>query len=125
MRPRDVTHVVKIDLYWWNEIAAGRKTAELRLDDRDYQVGDRLRFIVLGSSYGERTITHVLKNAEQFGLRPGYVMLSLSNPDYDWQVETAERRREWLDTAEARIRSLKGVITKQRKVIQQLKGGAA
>lgn len=123
MSARNVTHDLKIERHWWLEISAGRKTAELRLDDRDYQPGDRIRFVVNGSVWGERIITHVLKNAEQWGLRPGYVMLSLNNPDYDWQVETAARRSEWLIIAERRIASLKGVITKQRKVIAELKAG--
>jgi hypothetical protein len=112
---RGVTHRVKIDNHWWTEIAAGRKTAELRYDDRDYQVGDRLVFVCNGITYGERTITHVLKNCEQWGLRPGFVMLSLNNPDYDWHVEASERRSEWLATAERRVAALKGAMTKQRK----------
>jgi hypothetical protein len=120
MPDRNVRHTVKIDRYWWSEISAGRKTAELRLDDRDYQIGDRIRFEVDGVCYGERTITHVLKNAETFGLRPGFVLLSLSNPEYEWNVETAERRRVWLATAERRVAALKGAMTKQRKKYDRL-----
>lgn len=120
MSTRNVVHTVKIDHHWWDEIAYGRKTAELRRDDRDYQIGDRIRFMVRDIQYGERTITHVLKNAEEHGLRPGFVMLSLNNPDYDWQVETAECRRQWLATAERRVAALKGAMTKQRKKYDRL-----
>lgn len=120
MTPRNVVHKLKIENQWMSEIAAGRKTAELRRDDRDYQIGDRIQFFVNGVSYcaAERTITHVLKNF--VGLEPGYVVLSLNHPDYDWHVETAKRRSEWLATAERRIAALKGVITKQRKKHDEL-----
>lgn len=115
---RNVTHRVKIESHWWTEIAAGRKTAELRQDDRDYQIGDLVLFVCNGQVYGRRTITHVLKNV--IGLQPGFVVLSLNNPDYDWIVETAERRGEWLATAERRVAALKGVVTKQRKKYDRL-----
>ena len=120
MPDRNAVHTVKIDRYWWDEISAGRKTAELRYDDRDYQIGDHIQFMVNGSVYGSRTITHVLKNAEIFGLRPGFVMLSLNNPAYDWHVETAEQRGQWLTTAERRVAALKGAMTKQRKKYDRL-----
>lgn len=117
MTARDVTHQVKIDRHWWTEIREGRKTAELRLDDRDYQIGDKLRFVISGNEYpsGERTITHVLKNAETFGLRTGYVMLSLNDPDDDYYRERYETFRDLWQRTEHRVRAFKGALTKQRR----------
>lgn len=120
---RHVTHRLKIDEHWWTEIANGRKTSELRLDDRDYQIGDTVTFTSASGYCGSRTITHVLKNVT--GLATGYVVLSLNNPEFDWACRTAERRLEWAQAAERRIAALKGVITKQRKQIATLKGGRA
>lgn len=125
IRPRAVTHEVKIERHWWIEIAGGRKTSELRRDDRDYQIGDQVRFVdaVSGMYWGTRRITHVLKHVN--GLAEGFVVLSLDNPDHDWWVETAERRGEWLQVAERRVIALKGVTTRQRNVIKRLKAASA
>ena len=61
----------------------GEKTAEFRLNDRDYRVGDTLlirEWCPDAKEYTHReihrSITHIL--AEGFGLPSGYVMLSLS-----------------------------------------------
>lgn len=61
----------------WN----GKKTAELRYDDRGYQVGDTLllvEYCVDNDSYSNRVIqgviTHILKDFD--GLTQGWVMLS-------------------------------------------------
>lgn len=42
LAPRRKVHVVKCWPEFFEEIAAGRKRAELRLADRDYQVGDHI-----------------------------------------------------------------------------------
>lgn len=36
------THELKILPQYFRDVRAGRKTAEIRFDDRDYMIGDRL-----------------------------------------------------------------------------------
>jgi len=36
------THTLKIDPDYWEDIANGKKTFEVRVNDRDYRVGDNL-----------------------------------------------------------------------------------
>lgn len=64
----------------FDDVASGRKTAELRLDDRGYEVGDTLRQheFVNGQLTGNviaHTITHKLVGGPW--LADGYCMLSL------------------------------------------------
>lgn len=66
------THKLKIDSCYHAQIHAGNKTAELRMNDRDYQKGDRLLF---GQNKDLYEITHILSNFPD-GLMPGYVVLS-------------------------------------------------
>lgn len=76
------THDLKCWPDSFEEMLAGRKTAEFRLNDRDYRVGDTLlirEWCPVRKEYTQREITreitHVLDNA--FGLPKGYAMLSL------------------------------------------------
>lgn len=57
----------------------GRKDWEIRKNDRDFKVGDLIRFTVVefGFIY-TRIITHVYKDAEH-GLQEGYVILSIKS----------------------------------------------
>ncbi len=78
-------HDVKCTQPHFDDVCSGRKTAELRLDDRAYAVGDLLRLheYVLGELTGAvagYTITHKLTGEPW--LAPGYCMLSLGRvPD--------------------------------------------
>jgi hypothetical protein len=65
----------------FDDVASGRKKAELRKDDRDFAVGDMLILREwTGTEYTGRkisaTITHILKDCG-FGLAEGYVILSI------------------------------------------------
>lgn len=75
-------HKLKTLTPYFENVVNGRKSAELRLNDRDYQVGD----IVLLEDYDlerkvyrgptiEKQITHILFGCP--GLEPGYCVLSL------------------------------------------------
>ncbi|WP_281223084.1 DUF3850 domain-containing protein [Photobacterium sanguinicancri] len=77
-------HELKILSAHFTEVLAGRKTHEVRLNDRDYQVGDCLNLREIEES-GEYTgqemnvqICHVLHGG-QFGLDEGWCVLSLKN----------------------------------------------
>ena len=68
-------HDLKIDQRWFNRIIMREKTAEIRLNDRDFQTGDTMRLKVEES--GESafcTITHVLTDVD--GLHSDYAMIS-------------------------------------------------
>lgn len=115
MNARDVTHDVKIDSHWWWEIYGGRKTAEVRRDDRDYQIGDWIRFYNSESHYyGRRRITHVLRNVP--GLADGFAVLSLEDPRVNQVSRLEDQRQSWERAAIAHL----GVATKRKQKIAEL-----
>ena len=75
-------HDLKISSSYFWPVKAGRKTAELRKDDRNYQVGDILNLQEYNNGkYTGRCVsvdvTHVLRNCEEYGLMAGYCILSI------------------------------------------------
>ena len=85
-------HELKIKHEYLIDVALGKKTFELRYNDRDYQVGDLIRFIDIGEddttttkcqyepNIDENTlyrITYVLKNVEKYGLDKDYCILAI------------------------------------------------
>ena len=75
-------HELKIDFDFYQRIVAEWKKAEIRKNDRNFQVGDFLLFKVLSKfHYPYRAffkITDILTQSEfKEGLKPGYVMLSI------------------------------------------------
>lgn len=78
-------HELKCEPPFWWLVSTGRKNFEVRRDDRDFKVGDRL---VLrewnGEDYTgrtcERTVAYVLRGvpAMRFGLHSGYAILGLT-----------------------------------------------
>ncbi len=74
------THYVKGDARWVSRLRANEKTMEVRIDDRDYQTGDRIEVYNSDSRFDcvTRTITHVLRGG-QYGIEDGYVILSLED----------------------------------------------
>lgn len=89
-------HELKILHEYLIDISIGKKTFELRKNDRDYQVGDLIRFIDIREDdsisnknqiepyIDEDTlyrITYVLKGVEQYGLDKDYCILSIKKLD--------------------------------------------
>ncbi len=83
-------HELKIKHEYLIEVDMGRKTFELRKNDRDYQVGDLIRFIDIKQSnsgncdcdiYIDKDtlykITYILKNVEEYGLDKDYCILAI------------------------------------------------
>lgn len=67
-----VTHKLKIGQQYLENLKDGRKKVEIRLNDRDYQVGDWLEF---GPNIDEKyRITHIHSG---LGMQDGYVALSV------------------------------------------------
>lgn len=83
------THKLKIKDRYFREVVSGRKTFELRKDDRGYEVGDEIVFdivpddpvsegkIPVSVSCGNWKITYILRDCPEYGLAPGYCILSI------------------------------------------------
>lgn len=84
-------HDLKTWPVYFTALAEGRKTYELRRDDRGFEVGDVLRLREwdprldddgLGGYTGRevrRVVTHVLRDAPGLGLTDGFALLSLAD----------------------------------------------
>lgn len=78
-------HELKIKRKYFDAILEGKKTFELRKNDRDYQVGDLIWFIVVsdygshdGLKHGETyQITYILNNVPEYGLDKDYCILGI------------------------------------------------
>tara|TARA_R110000851_G_scaffold323056_1_gene489487 strand:+ start:418 stop:654 length:237 start_codon:yes stop_codon:yes gene_type:complete len=75
-------HELKILPEYYKEVLNGDKNFELRKDDRDYKTGDTIRLLEFneGTYTGRecnKTILYVLRDAEQYGLKKGFVILSI------------------------------------------------
>ena len=77
-----ITHSIKLDLSFCDAVLSGRKFFEIRRNDRDYQVGDRVRFAPVDGgaptehAISRRTyeITYLLTG---WGLQDGYVAFAI------------------------------------------------
>lgn len=72
-------HKLKIGQEYLDNLLSGKKKSEVRLNDRDYQVGDLLEFSYyseksLGLTFVYFRITHIHSG---LGLKENYVMLSV------------------------------------------------
>ena len=89
MNREPIEHELKILPQFYNGVASHRKTFEIRKDDRDYQVGDR---ILLREFDGEdytghqtrRIITYILRDAKEYGLADGYCILGIQPIGWDY-----------------------------------------
>jgi len=81
------THELKIWPQWFDAVRAGSKTFEIRRDDRNFNVGDKLILEEykpgVGSYTGrklEKTIKYITRDNDgegRFGLLPGYCVLGI------------------------------------------------
>lgn len=81
-----ITHHIKLNIKYCNDVYYNRKTFEVRYNDRNYKIGDKIIFIpvndngtVTSHQISEKTyeITYVLKEFD-IGLYEGYVVLSIT-----------------------------------------------
>lgn len=77
------THVLKTWPRFYKAMETGEKTAELRFDDRGFNVGDHLNLVEYDPETGQLTgaghyqeVTHIFRGGG-FGLLDGYALLSL------------------------------------------------
>lgn len=73
-------HELKIEATYLDRLCAGQKTFEIRFNDRDYQVGDYLRFTskdhFLGEGFNPLFEVVYISNYPQ-GLKDGWVVLGV------------------------------------------------
>lgn len=55
-----MTHKIKIEKPYADAVLSGEKTFEVRYDDRGYQKGDEIEFIVIDPKNYDNPITHPL-----------------------------------------------------------------
>lgn len=79
-----VVHDLKTWPKLFTEILEGWKTFELRPDDRGFKVGDMLHLQEWDPETGaftgrstRRRVTSLLRDVPEFGLQPGFVIMSL------------------------------------------------
>ena len=76
-------HELKIKEEYLEDIKSGKKTFELRKNDRNYQVGDLIHFVQVNgkeySSYSRNLyrIVYILQDVAQYGLDKDYCVLSI------------------------------------------------
>lgn len=75
-------HELKILPQFYKDIFDGKKSFDLRKDDRDFQVGDYIIFCEYdGKRYTGMTmycqIKYILRDVPEFGLMDGYCILGL------------------------------------------------
>lgn len=76
-------HILKIEEEYFEEVACGDKTFELRKNDRDYQVGDVIHFVdtdgneIYWKINNIFQITYVLESVPEYGLREDYCILGI------------------------------------------------
>lgn len=77
------THELKIKPNYYISVMSGVKRFELRKFDREYEVGDLIKFIVIndnGQTFKTENvykITYILSDCEQYGLKYGYCILGI------------------------------------------------
>ena len=72
-------HEIKIEQMFFDRNISGSKSCEVRKNDRDYQVGDRIIFITPNGEIHNRKlfeVTHLLPGGE-FGIEAGWCVLSI------------------------------------------------
>jgi len=79
-----MTHELKTIQPYFDEVANGNKTFEIRKFDRDYKVGDFLKLMewnmeghFFTGNYRIKEVTYILSDAYDFGLIDGYCILGL------------------------------------------------
>lgn len=79
-------HILKTDPLYWDAIAEGRKSFEVRFDDRGFDVGDTLELmridrLDISSSYDglDRLYSKIIfiLRGGQYGIADGYCVLQL------------------------------------------------
>lgn len=81
------SHKLKCEIEYFQKVLSGDKNFELRFNDRNFQEGDQLileewdkenqQYTGYSTS---RIVLYMLENAEQFGLKKGFCLMSFIKP---------------------------------------------
>lgn len=77
-------HVLKLNIKYFEDVKKEIKKFELRKNDRDYKIGDLIKFEIVNDQ-GEKVeslkdcflITYILKDIPQYGLNQEYAILQI------------------------------------------------
>lgn len=78
-----MTHIIKIKEEYWHHKREGKKNFEVRLNDRDYQVGDLLEYDIITKDWTVFLTTKLCPKDEIIyvhtgvGMIEGYVVLGV------------------------------------------------
>lgn len=79
------THTLKTHSPYFGLVWDGIKTFEVRKNDRDYQVGDRLKLVEVDpitlkptGNFATVAVTYILQGGS-FGIEPGYVVMGIDH----------------------------------------------
>ncbi len=102
------THYIKILPEYFEKVIKGNKKAELRRNDRDYKIGDKviLKEYSEGSytgRYAKVKITHLIESFE--GLDPDFVVFSFELKLKD-SVKEYKRRKKFYELLEFHVKRL-------------------
>lgn len=84
-------HILKIKYEYLIDVEFGRKTFELRKNDRDYQVGDLIHFVDVNghekknNTYNVYIIDYILKDVPEYGLDKDYCILGIRSLNKQYQ----------------------------------------
>jgi hypothetical protein len=105
-------HDLKVWPEFWDNLESGRKTFEIRIDDRGFGLGDTLllrEWRPVEKAYTgrevRRTVTHLLRNWR--GIQSGYVIMSLI-ADYDAlaaEISAHKRLNADFEASDVRLRA--------------------
>jgi hypothetical protein len=95
------THELKTIEPYFSAVFDGRKTFELRRDDRGFEAGDVLvlREWTLGNEYADsqpirRRVAFVLRDVPHLGLAPGFAILGLHGDGFGERIGSQDRPHE-------------------------------
>lgn len=91
-------HTLKTWPPHFREVVSGRKTFEVRKNDRGFQVGDVLRLMEYSPTLNHftgatcvRTVTYILPGGA-FGVADGHVVMALNEDGHEWCCASIEDR---------------------------------
>ena len=89
-------HDLKTESKHFRDVWEGKKKAEIRKDDRGYEVGDGLMLWEYrdGKKTGSRQlliVTHILRGVPEYGLKDGYCILSFEHVGEEQEVGSTVR----------------------------------
>lgn len=81
-----IIHELKLEQPFFDDVFYGRKEFEVRKNDRNFQIGDRLKLIEFPftgkQKYVLKDIKYILEG-NQFGIEKGYVVLGLKETPHE------------------------------------------